>query len=148
MQPMTDRPITALVVGTDEWATNQAAAAVRAAGIRALRCHEPGEAAFPCNAFVPGRVCPLDVGFDVVLTTRARPSQTTEPGEIGVVCGLRAGRPLVVAGVIANNPFQELATKVVKEGGDTVQACLLAAGTAHEDRVELTEAVDLRAVRR
>ena len=34
------------------------------AGHQVLRCHEPGESPFPCNALIAGRQCPLDVGFD------------------------------------------------------------------------------------
>ncbi len=98
-----------LVVGTDDWAADRAAASVEQAGLDVLRCHESGQPPFPCNAFIPGRTCPLDAGFDVVLTVRARPSRESEPGEVGVVCGLRTGRPLVVAGVTMGNPFNKVA---------------------------------------
>src|SRR3954451_2973099 len=116
----------ALVVGTDEWAADQVAGALRRGGVEVLRCHYPGDPAFPCNAFIPGRVCPLDAGFDVVLTVRARPVRDPEPGELGVVCGLRTGRPLVVAGVTSQNPFASTAAKVVAEGGDAAEACWVA----------------------
>src|SRR5439155_20409143 len=94
-----------LVVGTDDWAIQQAADAIEAAGHTALRCHERGERPFPCNALREGRTCPLEVGFDAVATVRAR--VLAEPGvqELGVVCGLRAGAPLVVAGMAHRNPF-------------------------------------------
>src|SRR3954447_13100797 len=97
-------PVKALVVGTDDWATAQAAESLAAAGIGVARCHDPGRPAFPCNAFIPGKECPLEAGFDVVVTARARPSRVVEPGEIGVVCALRTGRPLIVAGLTAHNP--------------------------------------------
>ncbi len=112
-----------LVVGTDDWALDQGAAALDSAGMQVLRCHEPGAPAFPCNALIPGGVCPLDAGFDVVLTTRARPTPTIQPGEIGVVCALRTGRPLVVAGAARHNPFADLTATVVAEHGDVVTAC-------------------------
>src|SRR5436190_4176486 len=83
--------LTALVVGTDDWAADQAAGTLRRGGATVLRCHEPGEPAFPCNAFIAGRVCPLTQGFDVAVTARARSSRSTEPGEIGAVCALRTG---------------------------------------------------------
>jgi len=107
-----------LVVGTDDWAIEQAAASVTAAGHQALRCHEPGEPPFPCNAFIPGRRCPLDLGTSVVVTVRARSSRTVEPGEIGVVCGLRASIPVVVAGVGAPGPFESIVAASVPDRGD------------------------------
>jgi hypothetical protein len=109
-----------LVAGTDEWAIDQAAATLAAAGREVLRCHEPGEPAFPCNAFRPGRTCPVDAGFDVVVTVRARPSSSVEPGEIGVVCALRANRPVVVAGVGGAGPFESVAAARVPDRGDVV----------------------------
>jgi hypothetical protein len=144
------RPTVAvLVVGTDDWAIEQAAGSLSAAGVEVLRCHEPGEPAFPCNAFIPGRRCPLSDGFDVVLTARARPSRTTEPGELGIICGLRADRPLVVAGVNAHNPFSQVATTVVAEGGDAAKACRHAAGTADDGGLAggAQAIVDLRATK-
>src|SRR3954451_3675984 len=111
---MGDAPFTALVVGTDEWAEDQAARALQAAGLAVLRCHEPGAPPFPCNAFIEGRTCPLDQGIDVVLTARARPSRAMEPSEFGVVCALRAGYPLVVAGATTGSPFGTVASRVVE----------------------------------
>jgi len=107
-----------LVVGTDDWAAEQAATLLAEAGHETLSCHPPGEPAFPCNAFVDGRVCPLDVGFDVVLTVRARPLDQPAVGEIGVICGLRAGAALVTAGLGARNPFASLATRALGTGTD------------------------------
>lgn len=143
-------PLTALVVGTDDWAVAQAAESLTAAGIQVARCHDPGRPAFPCNAFIEGRGCPIDAGIDVVITARARPSRQPEPGEIGVVCALRADRPLVVAGLTAHHPFESVASEVVTEGGDAAQACrdavgVIAIGSIHSGGAD---AVDLRAVRR
>jgi len=125
---MNEGRLTALVVGTDDWAADQAAGALRRGGATVLRCHEPGEPAFPCNAFIPGRVCPLTQGFDVAVTARARSSRSTEPGEVGAVCALRTGHPLVVAGVTASNPFATVAVTEVGEAGDLVTACRAAVG--------------------
>jgi hypothetical protein len=137
-----------LVVGTDDWAADRAAASVERAGLEVLRCHESGQPAFPCNAFIPGRTCPLDVGFDVVLTVRARPSREAEAGEVGVVCALRTGRPLVVAGVTMGNPFNGVASAIVGEGGDAAEACRLAAeAKAADPSIERAEVLDLRPVR-
>ncbi len=126
-----ERPdCTVLVVGTDAWAIDRTAAALRAAGMRVRRCQEPNEPAFPCNAFVTGRTCPLDEGFDVVLTARARPARDPEPREAGVVCALRTRHPLVVAGVTGANPYESVAAVVVAEGGDAAAACRRAAQAA------------------
>ena len=118
-----------LVVGTDDWAIQQAAEALRADGTEVLQCHEPGEPAFPCNALLEGRVCPLDVGFDVVLTVRGRPLPRPSEGEMGVVCALRNRVPLVVAGMATHNPYSPWAARVVDRHGDLAVACAEAATT-------------------
>src|SRR5688572_4227949 len=111
-------PVTALVVGTDDWAIQQATEKLRADGVRVLQCHEPGEPAFPCNALLEGRTCPLDVGFDVVLTVRGRPLPRPAEGEMGVVCALRHRVPLVVAGMASHNPYSAWTSRVVDRHGD------------------------------
>lgn len=121
--------LTVLVVGTDDWAANQSATLLEAEGHRVLTCHEPGETAFPCNALISGRRCPLDVGFDVVLTARARPAPSPTQGEMGVTCALHEGVPLVVAGIAAENPFREWTTTTVRPDGDVAEACTTAANT-------------------
>jgi len=80
------RALTVLAMGTDDWGVEQAASSLATAGHRILRCHEPGEPAFPCNALIPGRTCPLDEGFDVAVTVRARPLPHPTQSEFGVVC--------------------------------------------------------------
>jgi hypothetical protein len=116
-------PPTVLVVGTDDWAIEQSATELEAEGYGVLRCHEPGEPAFPCNALLEGRTCPLEVGFDVVVTVRARPLPEPSRAEMGVVCALHAGKPLVVAGVASERPFGPWTTVTVEQGGDVVTAC-------------------------
>jgi hypothetical protein len=110
------RPV--LVLGTDDWAVEQAVTVLSEAGHEVLTCHPPGQPAFPCNALVQGRTCPLDVGFDVVVNIRARPVDIPTLGEIGVVCGLHAGAALVTAGMGGRNPFAGWATRTVGEGND------------------------------
>ncbi len=119
-----------LVVGTDDWAIEQSASALEEAGFGVLRCHEPGEPAFPCNALIEGRTCPLDVGFSVVATVRARPLDTMAPGEVGVICALRHGIPLVAGGVAPDRPFGPWAAVTVEQGGELVNACEKVAGEA------------------
>lgn len=123
---------TALVVGTDDWAIGQTTAGLEEQGWRVLHCHEPGEDAFPCNALRAGRTCPLDVGFDVVVTARARALPAPAPSEFGVVCALRTRVPLVVAGVGHERPFGPWTEVAVRRGGDVVSACRLAVRGAGE----------------
>jgi hypothetical protein len=114
------RPI--LVVGTDDWAVEQSVALLAEAGHETLTCHPPGQPDFPCNALVEGRVCPLDVGFDIVVSVRARPLDQPAPGEMGVVCGLQRGAALVTAGMGGRNPFDPWATRAVGSGNDLAAA--------------------------
>jgi hypothetical protein len=108
-----------LVVGTDDWAVEQAVARLAEAGHPVLTCHPLGDPAFPCNAMVDGRTCPLDVGFEAVVSIRARHTDSPSFGEMGAVCGLRAGATLVLAGMTRRSPFGPWASVVV-EGGDLV----------------------------
>jgi len=112
-----------LVVGTDDWAIEQAASSLVAEGFPVVMCHEPGEAAFPCNALIEGRVCPLDDGFDLVATVRARATATPVQAELGVICGVRAGAPLVVAGLATERPFGPWAAATVGQSEDLAGAC-------------------------
>ncbi len=128
-------PQTVLVVGTDDWAIEQSATELEAGGCRVLRCHEPGEPAFPCNALIEGRTCPLDVGFDVVVAVRARPLSAPSPAELGVVCALHAGTPLVVAGVGSDRLFGPWAAATVEPGGDVLTACESVANAAEGEPV-------------
>lgn len=113
---------TVLVVGTDDWAIEQSSASLALAGYQVLRCHEPGEAAFPCNALREGRHCPLDVGANVVVTSRARPMDTPAAEEMGVVCALHAHLPLVVTGISRGAPFTAWAAGVVADRGELADA--------------------------
>jgi hypothetical protein len=126
-QPPPTAPTRVLVVGTDDWAVEQAARTIENKGGCALRCHDPGQPAFPCNALVEGRTCPLDSGFDVVATVRARPLGSIAQSEFGVICALHHGMPLVVAGVAPERPFGPWAAEVVEQGGDLMSACERAA---------------------
>ena len=123
-----------LLVGTHDWAIEQSATELEAAGCQVLRCHEPGEPTFPCNALIEGRTCPLDVGFDVVATVRARAISALTQPEFGVVCALHVGAPLVVAGVASERPFGPWTALTVEQNGDVVSACRTAAAQAHAPR--------------
>jgi hypothetical protein len=137
-----DLELTVLAVGTHGWAIEQATRALEVGGHRVLRCHEPGEPAFPCNALIEGRTCPLEVGFDVVVTIRAQPFPAPTLPEFGVICALHTGRPLVVAGMSAHNPFENWAERSVTSDGDIATACEEAV-RAHETRFA-SATIDLR----
>jgi len=132
-------PRAVLVVGTDDWGIQQAVDHLEAAGITTLTCHPFGEPAFPCNALVEGRVCPLDEGFDLVVTVRARPDALPAPGELGVICALHAHVGLITAGIAGRNPFAPWALRSVGRADD------LAAVVLDVLREGATASVDLRA---
>lgn len=94
-------------------------------GHEVQRCHERGSAPFPCAKFSGGR-CPVDEGVEVVALVRARLSKDMLPGELGAVCGLRAGVPVVAAGMVEGSPFASLVT-TVEPAGDLAEACERAA---------------------
>jgi hypothetical protein len=124
-----------LVVGTDDWAIEQSADVLAEGHCEVSRCHEPGDVAFPCNLLHPERGgCPLD-RVDIVVDVRATASASAAPGEMGAICALRAGRPLVLAGLSAHNPFAGWEAASVGTGGDLREACAEVAGD---------QAIDLR----
>jgi hypothetical protein len=112
-----------LVVGADDWAINDATSQLQAAGRTIHRCSESAEAPFPCNALIPGRGCPLDRHeVDVVLNIRTRPEAQPTLAEMGAICGLRDGIPLVVAGISEISGFSAWAERV-PSAGDIVSTC-------------------------
>jgi hypothetical protein len=112
-----------LVVGQDDWAIHDATSQLRTAGRTVHRCSESTESPFPCNALIPGRGCPLDRNHvDVVLNIRTRPEAQPTLAEMGAICGLRDGIPLVVAGLSEMSGFSAWAERV-PPAGDIVSTC-------------------------
>lgn len=112
-----------LVVGTDDWAIERSADVLADGRCEVLRCHEPGAPAFPCNLLHPDRGgCPLDRA-DVVVDVRATAHPAPALSEMGAICALRAGQPLLLAGLTAQNPFAGAESAVVGTGGDLREAC-------------------------
>jgi hypothetical protein len=111
------------VVGGDDWALDDAASQLAAAGRSVHRCCDSAEAPFPCNALMPGRGCPLDNhDVDVVLLVRSRPTPEPTMAEMGAVCALRDGLPLIVGGLSGATVFSQWATPI-PPAGDLVATC-------------------------
>lgn len=72
---------------------------------------------------IPGRGCPLDNHpVDVVLDIRSKSDAEPALSEMGAVCGLRDGLPLVIGGLADMSPFAEFGDKV-PSNGDVVSSC-------------------------
>jgi len=112
-----------LVVGSDDWGIRDAVRQLTAAGRAVHRCSDSADAPFPCNALIEGRGCPLNTGqVDVVLDIRTRADSEPSMSEMGAICGLRDGLPLVIAGRSETSglaPWAEL----VPVTGDIVSTC-------------------------
>jgi len=119
-----------LVLESDAHAADKATTRLREAGHDVERCHEPGLPSFPCNALLGGGICPLDRdGIDVTVVVRSHPWPRPSALEDGVVCALRRGLPLVVAGRTILNPYDDWAAVVIDGVGGIVAAVEEAAGT-------------------
>jgi hypothetical protein len=113
-----------MVLETDRGAADEATRDLTAAGHVVLRCHEPGEPAFPCRGMRDQAACPLrSHSVDVALTVRSRPRSQPAPQEDGVRCALMHHVPLVVAGPDVLDPYAEYEARVVDRAGDIVGAC-------------------------
>jgi hypothetical protein len=118
-----------LLVGSEDWAIRQAQEDLTEAGRVVHRCHESAESPFPCNALIAGAGCPLDrFSVDVVLDVRSRAHADPSLGEMGATCGLRAGLPLVVAGLSGAMKLAPWATRVPADG-TMVDSCDAAVGS-------------------
>jgi hypothetical protein len=103
-----------LVVGPATPATEMVAEELAAANCAIVRCTEPGRPPFPCAGLRRG-ACPLDVGgkVDVAVAVRTRAHPRPRLGELGAVCAVRDGIPLVIAGARVLNPFEPWAAEMV-----------------------------------
>lgn len=112
-----------LVVGTDDWAIAQAAGELERAGHCVARCQEPGAPAFPCIGVRDRAACPLERDTQVVLAIRNGSAAHLTPYEMGVVCALHRGLPLVAAGLVNDAPYRDHAAAVVDHHGEPSSAC-------------------------
>jgi hypothetical protein len=121
------RSLRVLVLESERGAADVAIGELTGAGHAVVRCHEPGEPAFPCRA-LRDNDCPLKSGVvDVAITVRSRPRSQPAPHEDGVRCALERHVPLVVAGSPVLNPFEPWASSVLDRTYDVVGACEAAA---------------------
>lgn len=91
------------------------------AGYDVVRCSGSHLRPFPCVG-MDGN-CPLDGSVDVAVVVHDRPTADFHPGEVGVVCALRDGIPVVTAGNGAFAPFRNEATVVAAGVSDLPAAC-------------------------
>ena len=124
-----------LVMESDPYAADKATKQLDSAGHDVERCFERDLGNFPCNALYAGGRCPLDDGtVDVALVVRGHAWPSAMPLERGAVCAIRAGVPLVEAGVTVLSPFERWATVSVDVDDDIVEACVAAASSGHANR--------------
>jgi hypothetical protein len=111
-----------LVNESEGGAADRAVELLESQGHQVLRCHEQGDAPFPCAGLRPDHVCPLrDPGIDVAVTVRSYPRSRPALLEDGIACALRARVPVVVAGQTSLNPYEGFGVEVV-EGPHVVGA--------------------------
>ncbi|MBL8774567.1 MAG: hypothetical protein JNK12_01495 [Acidimicrobiales bacterium] len=123
VERQTDR-LHVLVVGTEAWAIDSVERALQHAGHEVVRCPIPPTG--PGCPTLDGDTCGLP-RLDLVCSVRARPLDRVLRSEQAVVCALRRGAPLILAGSAASSPFACFATTSVDLDGDVVGACEAAA---------------------
>jgi hypothetical protein len=120
--------MTVLVLESDTGAADSAIEQLEGDGHSVVRCHDRNAVAFPCNALVEGRDCPLEASVvDVALVVRSSVHAEPTALEDGASCAFIHRVPVVVAGRVVLNPFQRHATTVLKDTDHVVEACRHAA---------------------
>lgn len=126
-----------LVMESDPYAADDAARELSAAGHDVVRCFERDLGNFPCNALYAGGHCPLDDGeVDVAVVVRGHAWPSPMPRERGAVCAVRAGVPLVDAGVTVRSPFERWAAVTVDATDSIVDACAAASQHPHHNHTQ------------
>jgi len=122
-----------MLVESEAGVSDEAARELREAGHTTLRCHQAGDAAFPCVGISDPAACPLrSHDVDVALLVRAGTLAQPTVREDGARCALVQRVPLVVAGPMVLDPYDAYATRTVDAAGDVVGACEAAAGAPIE----------------
>jgi hypothetical protein len=91
------------------------------AGHDVTRCGPSPNRRFPCRGVDGG--CPLDGSVDVAVAVHSRSPGDLGLGEAGVVCALRDGIPVVVAGDAAGCAYREHVAAVAAGLDDVAAAC-------------------------
>lgn len=118
-----------LVMESDPHAADEASKRLHSAGHDVERCFERDLGSFPCKALHAGGRCPLDDGpIDVAVVVRGHAWPRPTPLELGAVCALRAGVPLVEAGITVFSPFHRWVAAMV-DGDEVVDPCVAAASS-------------------
>jgi hypothetical protein len=77
-------------------------------GVEIARCQPTIGHVTPCISLCRGVACPLDDHVDAVIDVHADGTDALSTRELGVVCAMRAGLPIVVVG---DNPLDGAATQ-------------------------------------
>lgn len=118
-----------LLMESEPWAADEAAYRLELAGHTVERCFGRNIPSFPCAALREGGTCPFSSGVDVALVVRSEAWQVPMSLERGVVCAIRDGVPLVVAGVLDPDPFTRWETASVEGTDQVVAVCERVAAT-------------------
>lgn len=125
-----------LVVEAEPGAAQERIAQLTASGHEVVRCHVPGQPAFPCVGLTDVGACPLEHGgVDVALTVRRNARSVPTPHEDGAACAIRNRVPLVVAGETALNPYAALGA--IEASGDLEAVLAEAVRDARPDHSEV-----------
>jgi hypothetical protein len=98
-----------------------------AAGHEVLRCHEPGDAAFPCVGLLHPGACPLD-GGSIAVAVDVSPAHLDYPEHNdGITCAVRRDIPVVRVGDEPDGPIEPYVSRSVRR--DDVVAAVETVGT-------------------
>jgi hypothetical protein len=143
-------PLNIMVSESEHGAADRSVRELTDAGHVVLRCHEPGEPAFPCRGLEDQSTCPLEShAVDVALTVRSRPNSQPTPNEDGTRCALMHHVPLVVAGPAVLDPFERYEARVLNRTDNVVGACeeVAAGELARHSRIATAALVDSPSMR-
>jgi hypothetical protein len=96
---------------------------IRQAGHQVAYCHGFGEGSIECSGMMLGAWCPLDeTDVAVVVDARTHPGPPTVR-EVGALCALRHGTPLVISGPVPDSYRSPWRDAEAECDGDVVDAC-------------------------
>jgi hypothetical protein len=96
---------------------------IREAGHQVAYCHGFGQESMGCAGMMLGTQCPLDhLDVAVVVDARTHAGPMTVR-EVGALCALRHGTPLVISGPVPDSYRSPWRDADVKCDGDVVDAC-------------------------